>query len=81
MGRRSLGLSLLSRDSAYQWLSGPAAFFSRVAANNRRLADALERAEKGIEWALGEGDSDFRPREPGEPPYYWRKRLREITRP
>ena len=48
----------------------------------RRLREAEERGSKfqaAIEWALGQGDSDFEPRRPNDPPYYWRTKLRKLA--
>ena len=48
----------------------------------RRLLEAGERGSKfqaAIEWALGQGDSDFEPRRPNDPPYYWRTKLRKLA--
>ena len=48
----------------------------------RRLREAGERGSKfqaAIEWALGQGDSDFEPRRLDDPPYYWRTKLRKLA--
>lgn len=42
---------------------------------------ANKRLRAAITWALGEGDSDFRLREEGEGPYYWRTELRKRATP
>jgi hypothetical protein len=44
------------------------------------LRARAERAEQAIEWALGEGDSNFRARQDNEGPYYWRHELIERAR-
>lgn len=40
-----------------------------------RLRAVVTRLDGAIEWALGGEGSDFRPREPGDPPYWWRSEL------
>ncbi len=41
------------------------------------LISRVEALEGAIRWALGEGDSNFKPREDGQGPYWWRKELRK----
>jgi hypothetical protein len=48
---------------------------------HRRDAD-LARLQDAITWAMGAHPTDeFRPREPGEGAYWWRKELRERATP
>ena len=51
-----------------------------VAAAKREAGQAaeIERLRDAINWALG-SNGDFRPREPGEGPYWWRKELSART--
>ncbi len=42
-------------------------------------ADEIERLRIAIAWALGE-EGDFQSRQEGDPPYWWRTKLRELAR-
>lgn len=44
-----------------------------------QLQDQNDRLRAAVDWALG-CNGDFRPREPGEGAYWWRKELKERTR-
>ena len=59
--------------------------FAKAIVDNK-LKDEIERQqarirelESAIRWALGEGDCDFEPRRPDDPPYWWRKNLRKLA--
>lgn len=44
--------------------------------------EAYERLKEAVLWALGESETDgFRPQVAGDPPYWWRRELREKAFP
>lgn len=49
----------------------------------RKELEELAHYKRAVAWANGEtvpGVESFQPREPGDPPYWWRRRMNEIAR-
>lgn len=88
---RSLARTAQLEQEVKKWMSGfdemseananLRADNERLEAENEALRKEVERLKSAISWALGEGDSDFRPREIYEGAYWWRTELRRRARP
>lgn len=49
---------------------------TKIRDDNKSLRDRIAALEKAIQWALGEGDSDFGDNKPTNPgPFWWREEL------